>query len=49
MFGGNDQKTDSLRHTDPLTSYKQNMASYVKETRTLGHTYFVHFTCKKEV
>ncbi|WP_113664217.1 rhamnogalacturonan acetylesterase [Pedobacter nanyangensis] len=36
MFGGNDQKTDSLRHTDPWTNYKKNMASYVKETRALG-------------
>ena len=36
MFGGNDQKPDSLRHSDPWTGYKQNLINYVKETKELG-------------
>jgi len=36
MFGGNDQKPDTLRHTDPWTTYKQNLINYVKESKKLG-------------
>lgn len=43
MFGGNDQKPDTLRYTDPRTSYKQNMINYVNESRALG-AYPVLFT-----
>lgn len=36
MFGGNDQKPDTLRHTDPWTTYKQNLTDYVNESKKLG-------------
>ncbi len=36
MFGGNDQKPDTLRHTDPWTTYKQNLINYVNESKKLG-------------
>ena len=36
MFGGNDQKPDTLRHTDPWTTYKQNLTNYVNESKKLG-------------
>jgi len=36
MFGGNDQKPDTDRHTDPATTFHDNMARYVKETRDKG-------------
>ncbi len=43
MFGGNDQKTDSARHSDPRTTYKQNMLAYVNEVKAKG-AYPVLFT-----
>lgn len=36
MFGGNDQKPDTLRHTEPFTTYRENMMNYVKEVRAKG-------------
>jgi len=36
QFGHNDQKTDTLRHTDPETTYKANLARYITETRERG-------------
>jgi lysophospholipase L1-like esterase len=33
QFGHNDEKTDSLRHTKPETSFKQNLIDYVNEVR----------------
>lgn len=43
MFGGNDQKPDSARHTDPRTTYWHNMMAYVNETRAKG-AYPILFT-----
>lgn len=43
MFGGNDQKPDSVRHTEPRTTYKQNMLNYVNDTRAKG-AYPILFT-----
>jgi lysophospholipase L1-like esterase len=36
MFGANDQKPDSARHTDPATTYRQNLVNYINETRAKG-------------
>ena len=36
QFGHNDAKPDSLRHTDPQTSFKENIRNYVKEVRAKG-------------
>ena len=36
QFGHNDQKTDTLRFTDPETTYKQNLKKYIAETRQKG-------------
>lgn len=33
QFGHNDEKEDTLRHTDPQTTFKQNMGNYVNEVR----------------
>jgi len=33
QFGHNDAKTDSLRHTDPQTTFKENIRNYVNEVR----------------
>lgn len=33
MFGPNDEKDDSLRHTDPHGTYRQNLINYISETR----------------
>ncbi len=33
QFGHNDEKTDGSLHTDPQTTYKQNLSTFVKETR----------------
>lgn len=38
QFGHNDQKTDTLLHTDPETSYKANLARYIAETRERAGT-----------
>jgi lysophospholipase L1-like esterase len=35
-FGANDQKTDSARHTEPRTTYRQNFIHYINETRASG-------------
>jgi lysophospholipase L1-like esterase len=35
-FGANDQKTDSARHTDARTTYRQNFINYINETRSKG-------------
>lgn len=36
MFGGNDQKPDTARHTDPETTYRQNLINYISEVRAKG-------------
>ncbi len=36
QFGHNDQKADTLLHTDPETTYKANLARYITETRKSG-------------
>ncbi len=36
QFGHNDQKSDVARHTDPETSYAENLRSYALETRERG-------------
>lgn len=36
QFGHNDQKNDTLLHTDPETTYKANLARYITETRQCG-------------
>jgi DNA sulfur modification protein DndE len=36
QFGHNDQKPDEARHTDPYTTYKENLQRYVNETRAKG-------------
>jgi pectinesterase len=36
QFGHNDQKTDTLRYTDPETTYKANLIRYINETRERG-------------
>jgi lysophospholipase L1-like esterase len=34
QFGHNDEKPDSVRHTDPFTSYKQILKLYIDQTRS---------------
>src|SRR6185437_2957465 len=34
--GHNDQKPDPARHTDPQTSFKDNLRLYIRETRATG-------------
>ena len=36
QFGHNDEKTDASLHTDPQTTYKQNLTRFVSETRAKG-------------
>jgi lysophospholipase L1-like esterase len=36
QFGHNDQKPDTPRHTEPRTSFRQNLADYINETKTKG-------------
>lgn len=36
QFGHNDAKTDTLRHTEPYTTYKQNLEKYISDTRAKG-------------
>ena len=36
QFGHNDEKPDSLLHTDAATTYKQLLKKYIDETRTKG-------------
>ncbi len=36
QFGHNDEKTDTLRHTDAATSFRNNLVAYVNETRAKG-------------
>lgn len=43
MFGANDQKPDTARHTDPATTYRQNLLNYIKETKAKG-AYPILFT-----
>ncbi|HEY4289620.1 MAG TPA: rhamnogalacturonan acetylesterase [Puia sp.] len=43
MFGANDMKPDSARHTDPQTTFRQNFVNYINETRAKG-AYPVLFT-----
>ena len=38
QFGHNDEKTTSSLHTDPQTTYKQNLRKFVNETRAAGAT-----------
>jgi lysophospholipase L1-like esterase len=34
QFGHNDEKDDSVRHTDPFTTYKQILRKYIDEARS---------------
>lgn len=36
QFGHNDEKTDSTRHTDPGTTFDDNLRRFVNETRAKG-------------
>lgn len=36
QFGHNDEKSDSARHTDPATTYKEILKKYITETREKG-------------
>ena len=36
QFGHNDQKDDPKRHTDPETTFADNMRRFVRETRAIG-------------
>lgn len=38
QFGHNDEKSDVARHTDPFTSYSDQLQRYVDETRDRGAT-----------
>lgn len=44
MFGPNDQKPDTARHTDPHTTFRQNLINYVNEVKA-KNAYPVLFTC----
>ncbi|SEC44598.1 rhamnogalacturonan acetylesterase [Terriglobus roseus] len=36
QFGHNDQKDDPKRHTDPATTYSDNLRRFIRETRAMG-------------
>ena len=36
QFGHNDEKADSTRHTDPGSTFDENLRRYVNETRAKG-------------
>jgi lysophospholipase L1-like esterase len=36
QFGHNDQKPDEARHTDPETTFAENIRRYIRETRAIG-------------
>lgn len=36
QFGHNDSKPDTLRHTEPFTTYKQNLKRYIDDTKAKG-------------
>jgi lysophospholipase L1-like esterase len=36
QFGHNDEKTDAARHTDPETTFAENIRRYVREARAIG-------------
>lgn len=36
QFGHNDEKDDPVRHTDPDTSYKENLLYFIREARSRG-------------
>lgn len=36
QFGHNDQKADAARHTDPETTFAENLRRYVREARAIG-------------
>jgi rhamnogalacturonyl hydrolase YesR/lysophospholipase L1-like esterase len=36
MFGHNDEKASEARHTDPSTTYKENLTRFIDETRAKG-------------
>lgn len=38
QFGHNDEKTDASLHTDPQTTFKQNLTTFINETRAAGAT-----------
>jgi len=38
QFGHNDEKEDAKRHTDPATTYKENLTKFIDETREKGGT-----------
>lgn len=43
QFGHNDEKTDPLRHTDPFSSFQDNLRFFIREARSAG-TYPVLIT-----
>jgi lysophospholipase L1-like esterase len=36
QFGHNDQKADAARHTDPETTYAEQIRSYIRDARAIG-------------
>lgn len=36
QFGHNDSKTDTIRYTDPRTSFRQNLINYINEAKAKG-------------
>jgi lysophospholipase L1-like esterase len=36
QFGHNDQKPDAARHTDPETTYAEQIRTYIRDTRAIG-------------
>jgi lysophospholipase L1-like esterase len=36
QFGHNDEKPDTARHTDPRTSFRENLMNYIKEVEAKG-------------
>jgi lysophospholipase L1-like esterase len=36
QFGHNDAKTDTVKHTDPQTTFRQNIIDYVTDTKSKG-------------
>ena len=36
QFGHNDQKSDPVRHTDPDSTYSENLRRFIRDTRAIG-------------
>ncbi|MFV0378501.1 MAG: rhamnogalacturonan acetylesterase [Mangrovibacterium sp.] len=36
QFGHNDEKSDTLRHTEPFDSYKDNLGKFIRESKKKG-------------